>query len=99
MTSAPNGRPAGGPPDIHEDDMRLSVIAACCAALSLGACQSPAVLVESVRVLNDGCDREVEATMTFATPMPPSGTVKITKTCRAASRVQAGAVVPVGPSP
>lgn len=79
--------------------MRLSVIAACCAALSLGACQSPAGLVEGVKALNDGCDREVEATMTFATPMPPSGSVKITKTCRAAGGVQAGAVVPVGPSP
>ena len=70
--------------------MRLTVIAACCAALSLGACvSSPAALVEGVRALNDGCDRQVEAMMTFASPMPPSGTVKIVKTCRAARSAEA----------
>lgn len=83
--------------------MRLSVIAACCAALSLGACAtSPAALVEGVKVLNDGCSRDIEAMITFAALMPASGTVKITKSCQPVadrSKVEPeGRSPPPGPS-
>ncbi len=72
--------------------MKLRLTAAICAALSLGACANPVALVEGVRVLNDGCDREIKATFTFASPMPPSGTVEVFKRCAADKRAGASAI-------
>jgi hypothetical protein len=37
--------------------------------------------------------------MTFASPMPPSGTVKIVKTCRAAASAEAVASSPAAEIP
>ncbi len=63
-----------------------SGLALAMAALLLCACQSPQGVIEAVEALNDGCDKTVDINLAYVAPMPPSGTVRITKDCSADKR-------------
>lgn len=68
--------------------LRVAALAAACAML-LGCASSPQRLLETVEALNDGCDKTVDINLAYVAPMPPSGTVRITKNCLADKRAGA----------
>lgn len=69
--------------------LRVAAMAAACIVLA-GCASSPQSLLKTVEALNDGCDKVVDINLAYVAPMPPSGTVRITKNCSADKR--AGAI-------
>ena len=75
--------------------LKVAALAAACAVLSACA-SSPQSLIQAVEALNDGCDKVVDINLAYVAPMPPSGTVRITKNCSADKRsaaIKAGELI------